>query len=102
MDYESESRRIKSLDEFEAAAKGFLQVKYSESLPQEVSEFIDSFRRLGPQTFPDRRREGHSILIRTPGGLSVRVTADIGMYWTDPQYGHMWLEVDNDDRQLKQ
>lgn len=100
MDYESERRRIKTLDEFEAAAKDFLQVKYSEPLPQEVSEFIDGFRRLGPQAFPDRRREGHSILIKTSGGLSIRVTATIGMYWTDPDYGHMSLEVANDNRIL--
>ncbi|WP_170759262.1 hypothetical protein [Ruegeria lacuscaerulensis] len=92
--FNDERTRIEIIQQFEGKAKVYLLRNYSEPLPQELLAFLREFSNLGMMAFPNGGRMGKSIEIRTESELLIQVNASTGMYWTDPDYGHIDLKVD--------
>ncbi|HRV62727.1 MAG TPA: hypothetical protein P5036_07065 [Albidovulum sp.] len=93
--FDVERNGSEKIKQFEALAKDFLQSKFSEPLPEEVSSFVDDFAARGLAAFPKDTRTGRSIQIKTASGLLLRLEASAGMYWTELDVGHLSLTIDD-------
>ena len=85
--------RAQTIQDFEERARDYLQREHAARLPPEFSDFLSTFSQEGLNAFPLGGREGRDIEARTETGLMVAMHAEAGMYWTDPDYGHIHLEV---------